>query len=71
MSGATGRAVASGERMERELVQQAIAGDHDAFVSLAAATYDRLHRLARLILRDENGPRRRRIPSTQLITSQP
>ncbi len=39
--------------MERELVQRAIAGDHDAFVSLARAAYDRLYRLALLILRDE------------------
>jgi RNA polymerase sigma-70 factor, ECF subfamily len=39
--------------MGRELVQQAIAGDHDAFVSLAAAAYGRLHGIDRLILRDE------------------
>jgi RNA polymerase sigma factor (sigma-70 family) len=39
--------------MGRELVEQAIAGDPDAFVSLARAAYDRLHGIARLILRDE------------------
>jgi RNA polymerase sigma-70 factor (ECF subfamily) len=40
--------------MGRELVQQAVAGDHDAFVALAAAAYDRLQGIARLILRDED-----------------
>lgn len=40
--------------MGRALVEQAVAGDHDAFVSLAAAAYGRLHRIARLILRDED-----------------
>lgn len=40
--------------MGRELVKQAVAGDHDAFVSLAAAAYDRLLGIARLILRDED-----------------
>ena len=40
--------------MGRALVQQAIAGDHDAFVALAATAYDRLHGVARLILRDED-----------------
>jgi RNA polymerase sigma-70 factor, ECF subfamily len=40
--------------MGRELVEQAVAGDHDAFVSLAAAAYDRLHGIARLILRDDD-----------------
>ena len=39
--------------MGRELVQQAIAGNHDAFVSLAGAAYGRLHRIALLILRDQ------------------
>jgi RNA polymerase sigma factor (sigma-70 family) len=38
----------------RELVEQAVAGDHEAFVSLAAAAYQRLHGIARLILRDED-----------------
>lgn len=38
--------------MGRQLVEQAVAGDHEAFVSLAAAAYDRLHGIARLILRD-------------------
>src|SRR5436309_3432430 len=40
--------------MGRELVQQAVVGDHDAFVSLAAAAYDRLLGIARLILRNED-----------------
>lgn len=37
---------------QRELVLRAQTGDHDAFASLAAAAFDRLHRSARLILRD-------------------
>lgn len=40
--------------MGRELVEQAVAGDHDSFVMLAAAAYGRLHGIARLILRDED-----------------
>lgn len=40
--------------MGRQLVEQAIAGDRDAFVSLAAGAYDRLHGIARLILRDDD-----------------
>src|SRR5215218_6493580 len=40
--------------MERDLVQRAVAGDHEAFVSLAASAYDRLVRVAELILRDED-----------------
>jgi RNA polymerase sigma-70 factor, ECF subfamily len=40
--------------MGRELVEHAIAGDHDAFVSLAAAAYRRLHGIARLIVGDED-----------------
>jgi RNA polymerase sigma-70 factor (ECF subfamily) len=40
--------------MGRELVQQAVAGDHDAFVSLASAAYDRLLGIGRLILRNED-----------------
>jgi RNA polymerase sigma-70 factor (ECF subfamily) len=40
--------------MGRELVEQAVAGDHDAFVSLAAAAYDRIHGIALLILRDQD-----------------
>jgi DNA-directed RNA polymerase specialized sigma24 family protein len=39
--------------MRSELVQRAMAGDHDAFVSLAGPAYDRLHGIARLILRDD------------------
>ena len=38
--------------MERELVERARRGDHDAFAVLAAATIDRLDATARLILRD-------------------
>jgi RNA polymerase sigma-70 factor (ECF subfamily) len=37
----------------RELVIRAQAGDHAAFTALAAASVSRLHRVARLILRDE------------------
>ncbi len=39
--------------MARQQVEQAIAGDRDAFVALAGAAHDRLHRMTRLILRDE------------------
>lgn len=39
--------------MQRDLVLQAQAGDHDAFTALAAAAISRLHRTARLILRDD------------------
>jgi RNA polymerase sigma factor (sigma-70 family) len=52
-SGAIRPAAPNGEPMGRELVQQAVAGDHDAFVSLARPAYDRLYHLASLILRDE------------------
>lgn len=38
----------------QELVERAVAGDHEAFVSLAASAYQRLHGIARLILRDED-----------------
>ena len=38
--------------MERALVVAAIAGDRDAFTSLAAASVDRLYRVAFRILRD-------------------
>ena len=40
--------------MQRDLVIQAQAGDHDAFTALAAAAISRLHRTARLILRDDD-----------------
>ena len=40
--------------MQRDLVLQAQAGDHDAFGALAAAAISRLHRTARLIVRDED-----------------
>src|SRR5262245_15653920 len=39
--------------MSFELVQRAQAGDHDAFAALAATSIARLHRTARLILRDD------------------
>lgn len=39
--------------MTAELVTRAQAGDHAAFSALAAASVSRLHRIARLILRDE------------------
>ncbi len=39
--------------MERALVEQAVRGDHDAFVALGRAAYPRLIAIARLILRDE------------------
>ena len=38
--------------MQRQLVERAIAGDHDAFSVLVRAAYPRLHGVARLILRD-------------------
>jgi RNA polymerase sigma-70 factor (ECF subfamily) len=38
--------------MQQELVQRAIAGDHDAFSVLVRTAYPRLHGVARLILRD-------------------
>jgi RNA polymerase sigma-70 factor (ECF subfamily) len=39
--------------VQRDLVLRAQGGDHDAFTALAAASIDRLHRTARLILRDD------------------
>ena len=39
-------------RMQRELVERARRGDHDAFAALAAAAISRLDAAARLILRD-------------------
>jgi RNA polymerase sigma factor (sigma-70 family) len=39
--------------MRRALIEQAIAGDSEAFMELATAAYDRLLGIARLILRDE------------------
>jgi len=38
----------------RNLIERAVAGDHDAFVSLAGMAYTRLDRLTRLILRDDD-----------------
>jgi RNA polymerase sigma-70 factor, ECF subfamily len=38
--------------MQRQLVERAIAGDHDAFSVLVRTAYPRLHGVARLILRD-------------------
>jgi RNA polymerase sigma factor (sigma-70 family) len=40
--------------MQRDLVLGAQAGDHSAFTALAAASLSRLHRTARLILRDDD-----------------
>ncbi len=53
MSGTTLDRCPDGEAMGRELVERAIEGDHDAFVSLASAAHARLQGIARLILRDE------------------
>ena len=39
--------------MQRDLVERAIAGDHDAFSELARVSIARLFAVARLILRDE------------------
>ena len=39
--------------MQRDLVERAIAGDHDAFSELARVTVGRLFVVARLILRDD------------------
>jgi len=39
--------------MQRDLVEQAMAGDHDAFEQLARAEIRRLHAVSRLILRDD------------------
>ena len=39
--------------MQRDLVLRAKTGDHEAFSALAAASIARLHRVARLILRDD------------------
>src|SRR5664279_5444634 len=40
--------------MQRDLILRARNGDHDAFTSLAASAFDRLHRTARLILRSDD-----------------
>ncbi len=40
--------------MQRDLVIRARNGDHDAFTTLAADAFDRLHRTARLILRSDD-----------------
>ena len=45
--------------MQRELVERARSGDHDAFTELAAAAIPRLDTAAWLILRDPNGEGRR------------
>ena len=39
--------------MERDLVERAMAGDHDAFTELARVSIGRLYVIARLILRDD------------------
>jgi RNA polymerase sigma factor (sigma-70 family) len=49
--GQAGRAAARGV-MQRELVERARRGDHDAFAALAGAAINRLDAAARLILRD-------------------
>jgi RNA polymerase sigma-70 factor (ECF subfamily) len=41
--------------MRRELVERAMAGDHDAFSELARVSIGRLYAVARLILRDPHG----------------
>ncbi len=41
-----------GGRMERDLVQRAMAGDHTAYGELVRRSIDRLYAVARLILRD-------------------
>jgi RNA polymerase sigma-70 factor (ECF subfamily) len=40
--------------MQRDLVQRARDGDHEAFTALATSAFDRLHRTARLILRSDD-----------------
>ncbi len=40
--------------MQHDLVLRAKTGDHDAFAALASGAIDRLHRIARLILRDSD-----------------
>ena len=45
--------------MQRDLVERAMAGDHDAFSELARVSIGRLYVVARLILRDDKGPRTR------------
>jgi RNA polymerase sigma-70 factor (ECF subfamily) len=40
--------------MQRELVERARAGDHDAFTDLARASMDRMYAVASLILRDRD-----------------
>src|SRR5829696_9545694 len=39
--------------MQRELVERAMAGDHDAFSELARVSIGRLYVIARLIVRDD------------------
>jgi RNA polymerase sigma-70 factor (ECF subfamily) len=41
--------------MQRELVERAMAGDHDAFSELARVSIGRLYVIARLIVRDDGG----------------
>ena len=40
--------------MQRELVERAIGGDHDAFTKLVDPSIDRLYAVASLILRDSD-----------------
>jgi RNA polymerase sigma-70 factor (ECF subfamily) len=43
----------TGASMQRDLVEHAMAGDHDAFAELARTSAGRLYAVARLILRDD------------------
>lgn len=48
----SGDAASSGRGMQVELVERARSGDHEAFATLATASFARLYGAARLILRD-------------------
>jgi len=48
------RSPSSGRDVQRDLILRAREGDHDAYTALAAEAFDRLHRTARLILRNED-----------------
>ncbi|MFV2064251.1 MAG: RNA polymerase sigma factor, partial [Chloroflexota bacterium] len=41
--------------MRRDLVQRAMAQDHEAFTELVRLSIDKLYAIARLILRDDDG----------------
>ena len=65
--------------MQRDLVERAMAGDHDAFSELARVSIGRLYVVARLILRDDKrrrgrdpgGPRGRLAPPRRPARSRP